>query len=78
MLLKLADLLRAKLEKMMLLDSLDMGKTITGASTIDAPGSAHLSICTRKPSTGFAMRSRRPAPAICRWCAAYPWVLSAR
>ncbi|EBA07076.1 aldehyde dehydrogenase [Sagittula stellata] len=40
-LLKLADLLRANLEEMALLDSLDMGKTITDASTIDAPGSAH-------------------------------------
>ncbi|WP_322865096.1 aldehyde dehydrogenase [Aquicoccus sp. G2-2] len=40
-LLKLADLIRANLEEMALLDSLDMGKTITDASTIDAPGSAH-------------------------------------
>ena len=40
-LLRLADLLRANLEEMALLDSLDMGKTITDASTVDAPGSAH-------------------------------------
>lgn len=40
-LLKLADLIRANLEEMALLDSLDMGKTITDATTIDAPGSAH-------------------------------------
>lgn len=40
-LLKLADLIRANLEEMALLDSLDMGKTITDASTVDAPGSAH-------------------------------------
>ncbi|TDE40660.1 aldehyde dehydrogenase [Antarcticimicrobium sediminis] len=40
-LLKLADLLRDNLEEMALLDSLDMGKTITDASTVDAPGSAH-------------------------------------
>jgi len=40
-LLKLADLVRANLEEMALLDSLDMGKLITDAVTIDAPGSAH-------------------------------------
>lgn len=40
-LLKLADLIRANLHEMALLDSLDMGKTITDAATIDAPGSAH-------------------------------------
>ena len=40
-LLKLAELIRANLEEMALLDSLDMGKTITDAATIDAPGSAH-------------------------------------
>ena len=40
-LLKLADLIRANLEEMALLDCLDMGKTITDASTVDAPGSAH-------------------------------------
>ncbi|MDD7973093.1 aldehyde dehydrogenase [Roseinatronobacter alkalisoli] len=40
-LLKLADLIRANLHEMALLDSLDMGKTITDAVTIDAPGSAH-------------------------------------
>ena len=40
-LLKLADLIRANLEEMALLDSLDMGKLVTDAATIDAPGSAH-------------------------------------
>ncbi len=40
-LLKLADLIRANLAEMALLDSLDMGKTITDAITVDAPGSAH-------------------------------------
>ncbi|WP_114287598.1 aldehyde dehydrogenase [Candidatus Halocynthiibacter alkanivorans] len=40
-LLKLADLIRAHLEEMALLDSLDMGKLVTDAVTVDAPGSAH-------------------------------------
>lgn len=40
-LLKLADLIRANLEEMALLDSLDMGKLVSDAVTIDAPGSAH-------------------------------------
>lgn len=40
-LLKLADLIRANLDEMALLDSLDMGKLVTDAVTIDAPGSAH-------------------------------------
>ncbi len=40
-LLKLADLIRENLEEMALLDSLDMGKLITDAVTVDAPGSAH-------------------------------------
>lgn len=40
-LLRLAELIRANLTEMALLDSLDMGKTITDAATIDAPGSAH-------------------------------------
>ncbi len=40
-LLKLADLIRANLEEMALLDSLDMGKLVTDAATIDAPGAAH-------------------------------------
>ncbi|WP_170337190.1 aldehyde dehydrogenase [Ruegeria arenilitoris] len=40
-LLKLADLIRSNLEEMALLDSLDMGKLVTDAVTIDAPGSAH-------------------------------------
>lgn len=39
-LLKLADLIRANLEEFALLDSLDMGKLVTDAVTIDAPGSA--------------------------------------
>ncbi|MFY0310629.1 aldehyde dehydrogenase [Leisingera sp. D0M16] len=39
--LKLAELIRANLEEMALLDSLDMGKLVTDAATIDAPGSAH-------------------------------------
>ncbi|MEO0810681.1 MAG: aldehyde dehydrogenase [Pseudomonadota bacterium] len=39
--LKLADLIRANLEEMALLDSLDMGKLINDAVTIDAPGSAY-------------------------------------
>lgn len=40
-LLKLAELIRDNLEEMALLDSLDMGKLVTDAVTIDAPGSAH-------------------------------------
>lgn len=40
-LLKLADLIRSNLEEMALLDSLDMGKLVQDAVTIDAPGSAH-------------------------------------
>ena len=40
-LLKLADLIRENLEEFALLDSLDMGKLVTDAATIDAPGSAH-------------------------------------
>jgi len=40
-LLKLADLIRENLVEMALLDSLDMGKLITDAVTVDAPGSAH-------------------------------------
>lgn len=40
-LLKLADLIRDNLEEMALLDSLDMGKLVTDAVTIDAPGSAY-------------------------------------
>jgi len=39
--LKLAELIRENLEEMALLDSLDMGKLVTDAVTIDAPGSAH-------------------------------------
>lgn len=39
--LKLADLIRDNLAEMALLDSLDMGKTITDATTVDAPGAAH-------------------------------------
>lgn len=40
-LLKLAELIRENLEEFALLDSLDMGKLVTDAATIDAPGSAH-------------------------------------
>lgn len=40
-LLKLADLIRENLEEMALLDSLDMGKLVTDAAAVDAPGSAH-------------------------------------
>lgn len=40
-LLRLAALIRENLHEMALLDSLDMGKPITDAATIDAPGSAH-------------------------------------
>lgn len=39
--LRLADLIRANLEEMALLDSLDMGKLVADAATVDAPGSAH-------------------------------------
>ncbi|MFW8595233.1 aldehyde dehydrogenase [Cribrihabitans neustonicus] len=39
--LKLADLIRENLEEMALLDSLDMGKLVTDAVTVDVPGSAH-------------------------------------
>lgn len=40
-LLRLAALIRQNVPELALLDSLDMGKLITDASTIDAPGSAH-------------------------------------
>lgn len=40
-LLRLADLIRQNLHEMALLDSLDMGKLVQDAVTIDAPGSAH-------------------------------------
>ena len=40
-LLKLAELIRDNLEEMALLDSLDMGKLVSDAATVDAPGSAH-------------------------------------
>jgi gamma-glutamyl-gamma-aminobutyraldehyde dehydrogenase len=40
-LLKLADLIRENLVELALLDSLDMGKLVTDAVTVDAPGSAH-------------------------------------
>jgi len=40
-LLKLADLIRENLAEMALLDSLDMGKLVQEAITVDAPGSAH-------------------------------------
>lgn len=40
-LLRLAALIRANLEEMVLFDSLDMGKLVKEAATIDAPGSAH-------------------------------------
>jgi len=40
-LLRVAELIRANLEEMALLDSLDMGKLVTDAVTVDAPGSAH-------------------------------------
>ena len=39
-LLKLAELIRSNLEEFALLDSLDMGKLVKDAVTIDAPGSA--------------------------------------
>lgn len=39
--LRLAELIRAHLEELALLDSLDMGKLVNDAVTIDAPGSAH-------------------------------------
>lgn len=41
-LLKLADLIRDNLVELALLDSLDMGKLVTDAATIDVPGSAHI------------------------------------
>jgi gamma-glutamyl-gamma-aminobutyraldehyde dehydrogenase len=40
-LLKLADLIRENLVELALLDSLDRGKLVTDAVTVDAPGSAH-------------------------------------
>lgn len=40
-LLKLADLIRDNLAEMALLDSLDMGKLVQEAITVDVPGSAH-------------------------------------
>ena len=39
--LKLAELIRENLEEFALLDSLDMGKLVKDAVTVDAPGSAH-------------------------------------
>lgn len=39
-LLKLAELIGYNLEELALLDSLDMGKLVTDAATIDVPGSA--------------------------------------
>jgi len=39
-LLKLADLIRANLDELALLDSLDMGKPVEDAATIDVPGAA--------------------------------------
>ncbi len=39
--LKLAELIRENLEEFALLDSLDMGKLVKDAATVDAPGSAH-------------------------------------
>jgi gamma-glutamyl-gamma-aminobutyraldehyde dehydrogenase len=39
-LLKLADLIRANLTELALLDSLDMGKLVVDAATVDVPGSA--------------------------------------
>ncbi|MBN9890131.1 aldehyde dehydrogenase [Pelagibaca abyssi] len=40
-LLKLAELIRENLVELALLDSLDMGKPVTDAATVDVPGSAH-------------------------------------
>lgn len=40
-LLKLADLIRENLIELALLDSLDMGKLVKDAATVDVPGSAH-------------------------------------
>lgn len=40
-LLRLAALIRQNVPELALLDSLDMGKLVTDAATIDAPGSAH-------------------------------------
>lgn len=40
-LLKLAALIRANLEELALLDSLDMGKLVRDAATVDVPGAAH-------------------------------------
>ncbi|MEM1386798.1 MAG: aldehyde dehydrogenase [Pseudomonadota bacterium] len=40
-LLRLADLIRANLDEMALLDSLDMGKLVQDAVSVDAPGAAH-------------------------------------
>ncbi|MEY8839592.1 aldehyde dehydrogenase [Cribrihabitans sp. XS_ASV171] len=40
-LLRLAELIRENLHEMALLDSLDMGKLVQDAATIDAPGAAH-------------------------------------
>ncbi len=40
-LLRLAELIRENLQEMALLDSLDMGKLVHDAVTVDAPGSAH-------------------------------------
>ena len=40
MLLKLAQLLRENLHELALLESLDMGKLVNDAATVDVPGSA--------------------------------------
>ena len=39
-LLKLAELIRSNLDELALLDSMDMGKTVEDAATVDVPGSA--------------------------------------
>ncbi len=72
-LLKLADLIRDNLMEMALLDSLDMGKLITDAVTVDAPGSAHFSSGTPRRLIRFTTRWPRPDRAIWRWSHACRW-----
>ena len=60
-LLKLSDLIRENLVELALLDSLDMGKLVTDAATVDVPGSAmffqwHAGAIGFEPSTSILAR----------------------
>ena len=60
-LLKLSELIRENLEELALLDSLDMGKLVKDAATVDVPGSAmffqwHAGAIGFEPSTSILAR----------------------